>query len=109
MTHLQGIFYCVLVLALPTCAVAAEVQNETIRQELLERARTDQEARRAKDRDAIRTVDEANTERLKEIVRTVGWPTQTMVGKDGETAAFLLVQHADRDKDFQVQALALME
>src|SRR5262249_27591425 len=38
-----------------------------------------------------------------------GWPTVTMVGKDGAHAAWLLVQHADRDRKFQRLCLDLMK
>ncbi len=53
-------------------------------------------------------IDSANTERMKIILRIHGWPGKSMVGEEGETAAFLLVQHANRDPDFQKQALPLI-
>ena len=53
-------------------------------------------------------IDSANTARMKEIVRIHGWPGKSLVGEDGETAAFLLVQHADRDPAFQKQALPVL-
>lgn len=46
--------------------------------------------------------------RMKEIVRDYGWPGISLVGDDGAQAAWLLVQHADADIEFQ-QCLALME
>ncbi|MBN2425597.1 MAG: hypothetical protein JXB44_11285 [Calditrichaceae bacterium] len=36
-----------------------------------------------------------NTKRMKEIIKTYGWPTFDLVGKDGSEAAWLLVQHGD--------------
>jgi hypothetical protein len=54
-------------------------------------------------------VDAANTTRLKEIVAQVGWPTISMVGGDAAGAAWLLAQHADRDRAFQVDVLARIE
>ena len=53
-------------------------------------------------------VDEANTSRLKLIVAQYGWPGPEMVGHDGVLAAFLLVQHADRDPAFQQATLPLV-
>ena len=38
--------------------------------------------------------DSALTLRLKEIVRTHGWPSRALVGADGASAAFLILQHS---------------
>ena len=54
------------------------------------------------------TVDETNTARLKEIIEQQGWPTVSMVGGKGASAAWLLAQHADKDPAFQEKCLALM-
>jgi hypothetical protein len=56
----------------------------------------------------IKEADEANTKRLAEIVEQHGWPTNTLVGQDGANAAWLLVQHADRNHKFQRKCLDLM-
>jgi Family of unknown function (DUF6624) len=53
-------------------------------------------------------VDTANTDRLREIVDRYGWPGRTLVGEDGAHHAWLLAQHADRQLEFQRQALALL-
>ena len=58
---------------------------------------------------AVAKIDEENRTRLKKIVEQYGWPTITMVGKDGAFAAWLLVQHSDADPQFQATALKLME
>ena len=47
--------------------------------------------------------DSARTERLREIVLAHGWPGRSLVGKDGATAAWLILQHS-ASTDFQ-QAL----
>lgn len=57
----------------------------------------------------VREVDRYNSERLKAIVARHGWPVRSMVGQDGEDAAWLLLQHADHDRDFQHRCLKLME
>ncbi len=53
-------------------------------------------------------VDAENTARLGEIVERHGWPTYTLVGKDGAKAAWILVQHADLSPKFQRRCLDLM-
>jgi hypothetical protein len=58
--------------------------------------------------EAMRRIDTENTERLREIVERHGWPTYTLVGKDGANAAWLLVQHAERSPKFQRKCLDLM-
>lgn len=55
------------------------------------------------------SVDQKNTERLKEVIARYGWPTISMVGEEGAKNAWLLAQHADHDPVFQKQCLALME
>lgn len=53
----------------------------------------------------LSAVDSANTAWLQEMVRRHGWPDSATVGADGASAAFLLVQHADRDTAFQARVL----
>ena len=57
----------------------------------------------------MNAADMQHAARMKEIVEQVGWPVKTMVGADGAFAAWLLVQHADLDPQFQERCLALME
>ena len=47
--------------------------------------------------------------RLKQIVKVSGWPTKSMVDEDGAYAAWLITQHADQDRAFQTQVLAMIE
>jgi hypothetical protein len=49
--------------------------------------------------------DSAGLVRLREIVRRFGWPTKSMVGARGASAAFLIAQH---NEPFQPEALRLM-
>jgi hypothetical protein len=58
--------------------------------------------------EAMRRVDAENTNRLGQIIERHGWPTRTLVGKDGANAAWLLVQHADLSPKFQRKCLDLM-
>lgn len=55
------------------------------------------------------TVDAANTRWLREVLARHGWPGRRLVGADGASAAFLLVQHADADTAFQARVLPLLE
>ena len=48
---------------------------------------------------------QTRTDRLREIIDEFGWPTITLVGKDGEDAAWAIAQHSDLDKEFQRFAL----
>ena len=54
-------------------------------------------------------VGKRNTARMKEIVATFGWPTISKYGEQAAHAAWLLVQHADEDPQFQEKVLALMK
>lgn len=54
-------------------------------------------------------IDRINTEKMKEIVAQIGWPTVSKVGESGAHGAWLLIQHADHDVVFQEQCLELMK
>ncbi len=54
-------------------------------------------------------IDRKNTARMKEIVAAHGWPGKSLVGEEGASNAWLLVQHADQDLEFQKRCLALLE
>jgi hypothetical protein len=87
--------------------------NRQLRAELREMAEADQVARRNLVLDdeetvaAMQAVDRVNTARLREIVAAGGWPGRSLVGPDGASAAWCLVQHADHD--FQETCLPLLE
>ena len=55
------------------------------------------------------SIDVKNTQRMKEIVVEIGWPTISKVGEQASFMAWLLVQHADLDNEFQQSCLALMK
>jgi ATP-dependent Clp protease ATP-binding subunit ClpA len=59
--------------------------------------------------DELQEVDRENTEWLKSVVRTRGWPGRSLVGADAAHAAWLLAQHADGNPAFQRECLALLE
>ena len=81
-----------------------------LREQLLEMARVDQDARDGDWSQEMITkmlaVDAANLPRIKQIVADHhGLPGVREVGADGMAAAWLLVQHADTDAAFQQQVL----
>lgn len=58
---------------------------------------------------ALAVRDHSNTAWLKKVVLSQGWPKRSQVGEGAARTAWLLVQHADADPAFQVQALRLIE
>ncbi|HEX2780959.1 MAG TPA: DUF6624 domain-containing protein [Gemmatimonadaceae bacterium] len=92
-------------------------RDETLRAELLIRGQKDQEVRQVfmtgqADSAAIarmNAVDASNTIFLKKVVAERGWPGASLVGRDGEQAAFLIAQHAVLDTAFMAQVLPLVE
>ncbi|HEV8368797.1 MAG TPA: DUF6624 domain-containing protein, partial [Pyrinomonadaceae bacterium] len=96
----------------------SSVGNPTLRKELLRRLEIDQEIRdewikQEVDREdkslnaRWKAIDNANSARMKEIVRQFGWPGPELIGQDGTDAAFILVQQADHE--FQKQKLPLVK
>lgn len=61
-----------------------------------------------KKRMRIRDMDLSHIKILKQIIAKYGWPTFDLVGKRGEKYFWLLVQHADEDKNFQKQCLTFL-
>lgn len=96
--------------------MSIENKSESIRfpkiaQELKAMADIDQDMRERSQTENFwdGTVDAKHTERMKVIVAEIGWPTFSKVGIEGASNAWLLVQHADHDVDFQEHCLKLME
>jgi hypothetical protein len=82
--------------------------DDRLRAELLRRAAKDQEARQARDFDAVHAVDGENLPWLRELIAARGWPGASLVGADGAHHAWLLVQHMDADPAFQRRCLELL-
>lgn len=85
-----------------------------LRNELLQMGDADTKARDAVINDggkdpalskAAYDVDGRNLPRIKQIDAEHGFPTLAQVGSDGVHAAWLIVQHADRDPGFQTHVL----
>jgi hypothetical protein len=91
-----------------------EQNFQAIAAEILEMRRIDQEMRAAQSGKIIdkpawdKNVDRTNTEKLKQIIATIGWPTISKVGEKASEGAWLLAQHADHDIKFQKDCLRLM-
>jgi len=85
------------------------ISYKNLRKELLKLKEKDQKLARRNIWDKkTENFNKMAIKRMKEIVKRYGWPTISMVGKDGAEAAWLLVQHADRDVKFQKNCLELM-
>lgn len=54
-------------------------------------------------------IDSANTKDLRELMKIYGWFKISEFGKDVSQNAWLLAQHADLDRAFQKEVLALLE
>ena len=68
------------------------------------------------DQAAVTTSDEAvdatlraHVDELKAIIASHGWPRISQVGNEAVQAAWLVVQHADFDRAFQREVLAMLE
>ena len=123
MRNIRPIFtiFCVLLLGSYVHAQtdgAQSVANPALRRELLQRVEQDQAIRNELIKKGVEkpdpsvlarmtAIDASNTERMKAIIRRYGWPSPSLVGRDGTEAAFLLVQHAKLT--FQKEALPLVE
>jgi hypothetical protein len=57
----------------------------------------------------VEAIDQENLPRLKAIINRFGWPGFELVGEEGADKMWLLVQHCDRDLEFQKACLQLLE
>ncbi|MBL4699569.1 MAG: hypothetical protein JKX70_12130 [Phycisphaerales bacterium] len=56
----------------------------------------------------IYAIDRVHSERLKEIVDHIGWPSRDLVGLKATQGAYMVIQHAGHDIEFQNRCLAMM-
>lgn len=84
-----------------------QLDLQAIATEIIAMSERDQAMRKSGQWDS--SIDVANTARMREIVDQIGWPTVSKVGVQASSSAWLLVQHADHDRAFQKQCLALMQ
>ncbi len=54
-------------------------------------------------------VDGRNRNRLKEIISEFGFPNRKMVGRDAMQGIFMMIQHSDRNKEWQKSQLENIE
>ena len=101
----------------PTGATTVPARDEALRAALVSRGRQDQAVRDvflaghhqdSTDIQRMNDVDADNTRFLKHVVEERGWPGRALVGSDGATAAFLIVQHSS-DTLVMAAVLPLLE
>ena len=96
-------------------AYESSLKEPALRRELLALRDEDQAMRFAYEpgdaagAERMRAIDAKTTARMKEVIAKHGWPGKSLVGEDAAHAAWLLVQHADADRAFQKQCLALLD
>lgn len=100
-------------------ADAQSIGNRALRQKLLDRLKEDRRIRDEIPDDPakitpeyvarLQAIDRANTKWMKKIIKKYGFPIKSLVCDDGVYAAFILVQHADLDREFQKSVLPLLE
>jgi hypothetical protein len=57
----------------------------------------------------MKILHENNAARLKEIIRSYGWPCVSLVGEEGAKAAWLIAQHSVSDPEFMAECVGLVE
>lgn len=95
-------------------SLAAQLAKRYARDQAAEQAAIDAHGFSESNADAMRSarvkrllaIQEADLEWFKPIVNAHGFPTVQEVGVEGVEHAWMLVQHADADPEFQVKVLA---
>lgn len=91
-------------LTLRTELLAMQAADLSLRERLLQEGRLND----GYDRE-MAAVHTRHATRMREILAQYAWPTRTLVGVDGEEAAWLVAMHAISDPDVQRTSLALLE
>ena len=101
-----------------------KVKNPTLQRELLAMYVDDQASRGNLMKDIIEryqldsarvtqdngvAVDQRNRDQLKKIIKKHGFPDRALVGRDAMRGVFLIIQHADRDQEWQQSQLSNIE
>ncbi len=50
-----------------------------------------------------------HTARMKQIIKEIGWPSFSKIGRDVAGKAWFLVQHSDQDVEFQKEVLDILK
>ena len=80
---------------------------QLIADEIIRMAEEDQRGIKDKHTEA-EPIFQRNTERMKAIVAEIGWPAIPKVGSRASYMAWLVIQHADHDVEFQRRCLLEM-
>jgi hypothetical protein len=91
-------------LTLRTELLAMREEDLRLRQELLQARNLEGGYHRD-----MEDIHKKNASRLREIIAQYGWPTRTLVGVDGEEAAWLIVQHAIGEPELLRASVSLLE
>lgn len=93
--------------------------NSKLKKELIEMEIQDQEIRKKIGKvgwqsppqellEELKKIDEINTAKLKDIIKKHSWVTKDLVGVEGVSAAFLIIQHSP-DVAFKAEMLPYLE
>ena len=89
---------------LRTEILAMRVEDQSAREKL-----TDLKNATTENFEVIAQIDKSHNNRLKAIISFYGWPGIQLVGLEGSSAFWLLVQHQDGDLEFQKMCLELLK
>jgi len=79
-------------------------EDQKTRSEVMERDMSFEEFNKK-----LNEIDGKNLPYVKAIIMQYGWPGYELVGEEGSDRMWLLVQHCDRDVEFQKYCLELLE
>lgn len=104
---LKPLFLASLTL-IASCSTSTPAKSDDLKARLLAIAEKDQAAVSDPD-ESTEAVLRAHVSELRGIIAVHGWPRISVVGQEAAQAAWLVAQHADFDRAFQREALAMME
>lgn len=99
-------------------ALAKPELHQELRTEILAMVEEDQSARIAildyknisdQERKTLRDIAKNHNHKLKEIIKTYGWPGIRLLGLEGAADVWILVQHQDQDLELQKECLTLLK
>lgn len=88
--------------------ISEKLSKEDVQKVLSNCFSNDQEVIKKGDSSESQKIFSQNTEILKQIIHFYGWPNSKDYGEQASSNAWLIAQHSDSDKLFQLQCLSLI-
>lgn len=83
--------------------------DQALRNHLIQERNGRSDEKLSRTEEQLSLIDRINTKKLKKLLKICGWPGKSIYGESAGDDAWLLLQHADHDLKFQIEAIVLLQ